>query len=80
MHERQDRLVRCFGSVFPTLPPDRIRDATVDSVSEWDSLASVTLVAVLEQEFGIQIEISDLPELSSFESVQKYLSNRNVPN
>ncbi|MBV8809818.1 MAG: acyl carrier protein [Acidobacteriaceae bacterium] len=78
MPDPNERLVRCFASVFPTLPPDGIPLASVDSV-EWDSLASVTLVAVLEQEFAIQIDIADLPELSSFASVRKYLSDRNVP-
>ncbi len=79
MPDANERLVRCFASVFPTLSSDRILVANIDSVPEWDSLASVTLVAVVEQEFGIQIDVADLPELSSFASVQKYLSTRDAP-
>jgi len=79
LNEHEDRLVRCFASVFADLSPDQIRTATVDSLPKWDSLASVTLVAVIEQEFGIQIDISDLPQLSSFGSIQKYLGRRDIP-
>jgi acyl carrier protein len=79
MPDPNERLVRCFASVFPTLAPDQIVLASVESVPEWDSLASVTLIAVLEQEFGMQIDIADLPELNSFAAVQKYLSKRDVP-
>jgi acyl carrier protein len=79
LSKREDRLVRCFASVFAVLSPDQIRTATVDTIPEWDSLASVTLVAVLEQEFGIQIDISDLPQLSSFGSIQKYLGKFDIP-
>jgi len=79
LSEREDRLVRCFASVFAVLSVDQIRTATVDSIPEWDSLASVTLVAVIEQEFGIQIDIFDLPQLSSFESIRKYLGNFEIP-
>jgi len=73
MSEREDRLVRVFASVFPALKPEEIRTAGVESVAEWDSLASVTLVAVIQQEFGVEIDPLDLPELNSFQALQTYL-------
>jgi len=76
MAELDDRLVRCFASVFPALPPDQIRTASVESLPEWDSLATVTLIAVLEQEFDIQIDLLGSPELTSFEAVQNYVRAR----
>jgi acyl carrier protein len=45
----------------------------MDSVPAWDSLAAVTLVAVLQEEFGLQINLMDLPELVSFVAVQNYV-------
>jgi acyl carrier protein len=45
----------------------------VESVPAWDSLAAVTLVAVLQEEFGLQINLIDLPELVSFAGVQNYV-------
>jgi len=74
----EQRVVRCFASVFPKLPEDRIPSAKVDNVKEWDSLAMVTLVAVLEQEFGAEIDMLDLPDLASFEGVLRYLCNRGL--
>jgi acyl carrier protein len=73
MDERQDRLIRCFSSVFPDLTAEQIRTASVESVPAWDSLAAVTLVAVLQEEFGLQISLMDLPELVSFVAVQNYV-------
>ena len=73
MSELENRLVRCFSSVFPSLTPEDIRCASVQSLAAWDSLAAVTLVAVVEQEFGIQIDLLDLEELNSFEAIQAYL-------
>ena len=78
MPEKPDRLVRCFMSVFPTLTPDQARAATINSLRAWDSLATVTLVAVLEQEFSLEIDLIDFQELDSFESVQCYLLARKV--
>lgn len=73
MLDVDDRLTRCFASVFPDLSPDEIRAASIEFVPTWDSLAAVTLVAVLEQEFDIQIDIMELPELTSYLAVRGYL-------
>jgi acyl carrier protein len=70
-------LHRCFAAVFPELADDEIPAASVDSVSEWDSLASLTLIALLEEEFGVQISELDLPELRSYADVRDYLRREN---
>jgi acyl carrier protein len=72
------RLIRCFTSVFPQVPSDRIQAASVETVSEWDSLAAVTLVAVIEEEFGLAIDPLDLPELTSFAEFEAYLREHGV--
>jgi acyl carrier protein len=72
--DSNERVVRCFASVFPNLTPRQILTASIETVAEWDSLATVTIVALLEQEFGVQIDQFDLPELSSFYGVKNYLS------
>jgi acyl carrier protein len=73
MSEIDDRLLRCFASVFPTLTPDQLRTASVETVPSWDSLAAVTLIAVLEQEFDLQIDLMDLAELTSYDAVRGYM-------
>jgi acyl carrier protein len=76
MPELDERLTRCFASVFPTLSPLEIRSASVESVPGWDSLAAVTLVAVLEQEFDTQIDLMELPDLTSYQAVRNYLEKQ----
>jgi acyl carrier protein len=76
MPELDERLTRCFVSVFPAVSPDQIQAASVESVPAWDSLAAVTLMAVLEQEFDIQIDLMELPELTSYQAVRDYLQRQ----
>jgi len=66
--ELEDRLVRCFASVFPALSEDEIRAASADSSGVWDSLATVTLGAVIEEEFSVAIDPNVLPDLDSFKA------------
>jgi acyl carrier protein len=75
MDNLENRLVRCFSSVFPDLSEDQIRNASVDSVPAWHSLASVTLISVVQEEFGVQVGLTDLPNLVSFSAVQNYVQH-----
>ena len=55
MSEQESRLVRCFGDVFPWLTPEQVRNVNAESSEIWDSLTAVTLVAVVQEEFGLEI-------------------------
>jgi acyl carrier protein len=77
MSEQGDRLVRCFASAFPTLSEGEIRASNAASWFDFDSLAGVTLVALIDQEFGVNIDLSDLLELRSFERIEQFLRERN---
>jgi acyl carrier protein len=44
-------------------------------VATWDSLATVTLVSVLEEEFGVAIAPEDYENMISFELVRECLKD-----
>ena len=67
MDNQKERLIRCFAAVFPGLKETEIATATQASVPAWDSLAAVTLINVIEDEFGIQIDLDRAAEIDSFE-------------
>jgi acyl carrier protein len=75
MDNPQARLVKCFATIFPSLSPIEIPNANVTSLQEWDSLAMVTLLAVIEEEFEVRFDPADLESMDSFDSVQNYLRN-----
>ena len=71
MDSATTRMVRCFQAVFPDLNETEIRQATAVSVSTWDSVATVTLVSVVEEEFGIEISLDDVEQVMSFNALLK---------
>jgi acyl carrier protein len=78
MDNVEARLLQCFLVVFPNLNEQDLRSASIETVEDWDSVASVTLVNVIEEEFGIQIAIEDVEELISFRQLLTYMKSRNV--
>lgn len=73
MDEMEQRLAACFAAVFPELPPEEIRLASAASMKSWDSVATVTLLAVVEEEFGINIADEDPARFDSFKDILAYL-------
>ena len=73
MDQITTRLVTCFRTVFPNLPAAEIGAACQSTVAAWDSIAAITLVNVIEEEFGVQLDLDLVPELDSFGRVQEYL-------
>jgi len=71
----KERLENCFIGVFPNLEPDEIESASVMSMKEWDSIATVTLLAVIEEEFGFKVPVEKLKQLDSFTSLLKYVGD-----
>lgn len=75
MDQIEEKLISCFSAVMPELSPDEIPRASAIAASNWDSVTIVSLVAVIEDEFGISIEIDDLSEFDSFQGILRYLKS-----
>lgn len=77
MNEGRDRLVRCFQAVFPELSEGEALRADTSRVGSWDSVATVTLAAVVEEEFQIQFDPEEMEQLTSFQAVLQHVLSRN---
>jgi acyl carrier protein len=73
MDEQQRRLASCFCAVFPELSSNEIIQASSTTVQAWNSVAVVTLLALIEEEFAISIEDDDVAEFDSFPRILSYL-------
>jgi acyl carrier protein len=67
MHDSKQRLARCFSTVFPEFSPEEI--GKTSACCSLDSLSTVTLMAVVQEEFGIDLKVEDMENFPSFEGV-----------
>ena len=73
MDDLNRRLTDCFALAFPELDPREIPSAAMGSLASWDSLAVITLISLIEEEFGLGIPPDDVVDLVSFELILDYL-------
>jgi len=77
--ENVERVAAIFRDVLD-LPPDvDPRGARPRDTPTWDSLNHVMLVAALESEFGVAIDVEDSLEMTTFDSALALLSRAGVP-
>ena len=76
MADTRARLERCFAGVLPALSGAQIAQASPATVAAWDSVVSVTLFALVEEEFALEIDVLDMQGLLSFASLLKYLKEK----
>jgi acyl carrier protein len=70
----QSRLADCFCAVFPALSREQLIAAKQVSMEEWDSLATVNLVTLVEEQFKIAIPPEQIEELQSFDAFWTFLT------
>ena len=54
----------------------RIPAASVDSVAEWDSMAQITLLSLIGEEFGIDIDFEEFEGAVSFTDILARVQQR----
>jgi acyl carrier protein len=72
----QDRVTTCFANVFPDIQPGEIPNASTASLAAWDSVAHITLLSAVSEEFGVELEPEDFEELTSFVRIVDHLEKQ----
>ena len=76
MDELDGRLSTLFLATFPSLNPIIVRQACRNSVPEWDSIALVTLMTLIEEEFGQQFDFEDAADWTSYSQIRDAVKER----
>ena len=64
--EIREKLLKCFSAVFPDLNPVDIQSANIENTSGWDSIAHVTLLTLVSEEFGVEVDFEKFESAISF--------------
>jgi acyl carrier protein len=72
----RDRLIQCFSLVFPELPETEIPLASSASLGAWNSLANLSLITILEEEFGMKVDEAEVELFVSFDLVFEYVKGK----
>jgi acyl carrier protein len=76
MSDLDARLSSLFLAAFASLDATTVRAATQDSTAGWDSVATVTLASLVEEEFGEPFDMDEAADWTSYQTVRLSLEKR----
>ena len=71
----EPRLEEIFRQVLQLGSGRDVSELEQSDVPEWDSLAHVSLILAIEEEFGVQVDAADAIELTSYDAVARFLES-----
>ena len=60
------------------IPVEEVETATMESVDKWDSIGQMSLVAMIEDEFGIELEPDEVMQFTSFAAGVEILKQHGI--
>lgn len=66
MTDIESRIAQCFQNVFPDVALEDLPRASQASLTQWDSVAHVTLLLSIAEEFQIELDEEVFPSLTSY--------------
>lgn len=72
------RIGKVFEEAFAVPAVDITQETTPDEVSKWDSLGHMSMISMLEREFGLEFELDEIMEMASVQNILDVLSNKGV--
>lgn len=71
-----DRLEEVFRDVFDDDSITLYEDTTADDIDDWDSIEHITLIAAVEQEFGIKFTMGEVSGMKDVGEMVTIISQR----
>jgi acyl carrier protein len=78
MSENDRKLRQAFALALNMSESDINEDLKYRSSAEWDSIAHMTLVAVLDETFAVTLEAEDVMDLSSYNRAREILTKYGI--
>jgi acyl carrier protein len=73
-----ERVAKVFSDVL-RIPPQQITDETSpDNTPQWDSMAAMTLVVAIEDEFDVRLSTAEIVSMRNVAIVKKVLRTKGV--
>lgn len=60
------------------IPVEEVENATMESVGKWDSIGQMSLIAIIEDAFGVEFEPDEVMRFTSFAAGVDILKNHNI--
>jgi len=73
-----DRIITLFAETLDVPSEKLSEDSSPDNTPEWDSLAAMSLVSVIEDTFGVELSTQEIMKMRSIGIVRQVLRDKGI--
>ena len=73
-----DDLGKIFEETFAHDPARFSADTVPDDVKKWDSIGHMSMVAAMEEKFGVQFEVDEIMEMVDVRKILEILAAKGI--
>ena len=73
-----DPLISLFAEGLGVEPASLAEDTSPDNTTEWDSLAAITLVSLIEEQFDVRLSAREIMKMQTIGLARTVLQGRGV--
>jgi acyl carrier protein len=70
----REKIIQIFSEELSLAPSDITRDLQYNSIPEWDSVSHMTLIAALEEKFGVMFQSEEIVEMTTISAIERIVS------
>lgn len=75
---REEKLKQLMATSLAISPEQLTDDLSYNAIREWDSIAHMTLVASLENEFDLMLDTQDILDMNSYGVLKQILAKYDI--
>ena len=76
MNNIEQRVAQCFLNVFEDVKEKDLARASQASIPQWDSVAHVTLLSAVAEEFSLELEDESFEALTSYALILDFVEGQ----
>ncbi len=69
-----DKLNQILAEAFKISIENTLENASMDDISNWDSLTHMGLIVAIEEEFGFEMSGDDIAEMITFDTIRSIVT------
>ena len=77
MVDKNNKLKKVFAESLSIAIEKVVDELEYNTISEWDSIGHMSLIAAIEDEFDIMMETDDIIDMSTFKKAKEILNKYN---
>jgi acyl carrier protein len=77
MVDKNNKLKKVFAESLSIAIEKVVDELEYNTISEWDSIGHMSLIAAIEDEFDIMMETDDIIDMSTFKKAKEMLNKYN---